>query len=387
MKPPPPIWPLSSFGRSLAAGLVSGGITAFITAAVSLPLNSPDDVVFNTGTVAIACILAGIAAGLIWHISERRNMALSGMLWISAVAFLAVLGVSLLAEYAPGAPLDGVASYVIPLGATAIVLLTVTLPFIAIGELHRPPVLIVTLSVGLGFGIALAGVGDEPSGKLSLDDLARLPAATAPPLFPAAPTAVPTQAPEATMAPTPTLAATATPTPAAKPEYVVAIGKGTYTVREKLTILPTSSDAVGGTTTFSGEINLDGRPSKIFADLRMLRSDQSRRDQFIQGQTLLTRTYPYAEFTVTDIGDYGKRLLNGESVSGRLTGSMKIRGVEKPFTFDLKQARLSGGVLQLLATVDFTWADFNIPPPNIPGTVQVENNVHLEVVLEARRPA
>lgn len=380
--------------RSLFAGLVAGGIAALIASLVSLPLDSPDDAVLNSGTVALAAVAAGLAAGLLWHYLARLGNPRKAFYLSCGAVFLLVTIISLINEAIPSPPLERVAQYVIPLAAIVIGIIAVLVPLSASLNRAVMPAGLLSLAAGLAVGLALSGQGDAPSGELSLDDLASLSTPT--PQAAAAPTAtsVPTRPPATTAsqtppaAQTPSATATVAPTPAvAKPDFVVALGKGTYTVREKLTILPASNDAVGATTVFSGEINLDGRPSKIQADLRALRSDQTRRDQFIQGQTLQTRTFPFAEFTVTDIGGYAQRLARRETVTGKLTGTMKIRGVEKPFTFDLKEARLNSGVIQLLATVDFTWADFNIPPPNVPGTVQVENTVHLEVVIEARRPA
>ncbi len=62
---------------------------------------------------------------------------------------------------------------------------------------------------------------------------------------------------------------------------------------------------------------------------------------------------------------------------------MKIREVERPMTFNV-EARMQDNVLYVVGRTDFTWADFQIPPPNIAGIVQVENNVHIEVLLVAR---
>jgi polyisoprenoid-binding protein YceI len=323
-----------------------------------------------------------------------RGMGRVAFLKVCAVGFLVFVAGGVLEEVLPGAPLDNFARYVIPLGAIAIVIIAASLPLLATAKRPLVPSSVAGLVLALTVGLSLSGQGDAPSGKLSLADLRGLPTAAPAPTATAMPPAVPTtQAPTppqssgaSVAAPAATATATVAVTPAQKPDYIVTAGKGTYTVREKLAILPNPNDAVGSTTVFAGEINLDGRPSMITADLRRLTSDQRQRDQYIQGQTLLTRTYPFAEFTVTDVNEYAKRLVSGEAVSGKLTGTMRIRGVEKAFTFDLKEARLNNGVIQLLATVDFTWADFNIPPPNTPS-VRVEDNVHLEVVIEARRPA
>jgi hypothetical protein len=63
---------------------------------------------------------------------------------------------------------------------------------------------------------------------------------------------------------------------------------------------------------------------------------------------------------------------------------MTIGEVTRPLSYNV-QARLQDNVLNILGVTDFTWADFQIPPPNIAGIVQVEDTVRLEVLLVARR--
>src|SRR5262249_16926182 len=65
-----------------------------------------------------------------------------------------------------------------------------------------------------------------------------------------------------------------------------------YTVNEKLSRLPAPSDAVGKTSTISGDVYLTtaglapAPGSKFVVDLRTLKSDEPVRDNFIQGATL-----------------------------------------------------------------------------------------------------
>ncbi len=58
--------------------------------------------------------------------------------------------------------------------------------------------------------------------------------------------------------------------------------------------------------------------------------------------------------------------------------------MEKPFTFKI-EARMGEGVLQVHGVAEFTWADFQIPPPNISGFVRVEDTVRIEVLLVAKQ--
>src|SRR3990172_6579360 len=57
----------------LLSGLIAGAIAAVVASLVSLPLDAPDDLVFNTGTVTIAALAVGLAAELLWLVVERRS--------------------------------------------------------------------------------------------------------------------------------------------------------------------------------------------------------------------------------------------------------------------------------------------------------------------------
>ena len=82
--------------------------------------------------------------------------------------------------------------------------------------------------------------------------------------------------------------------------------KATFTVLEKLAMLPLSSHAVMRTNALSGQIHLNGRPSVVEIDLHQLSSDQSRRDQFMRGGVF--KDHPTAVFTIEDGGALARRL-------------------------------------------------------------------------------
>ncbi|MCH7738305.1 MAG: hypothetical protein IH872_13005, partial [Chloroflexi bacterium] len=70
-------------------GVIAGSIAAIVAALVSLPLRSPLDNVFNTATVALASLLVGIAAGLVWDklaASPRRLPYYAGALALGLIA-------------------------------------------------------------------------------------------------------------------------------------------------------------------------------------------------------------------------------------------------------------------------------------------------------------
>ena len=196
-------------------------------------------------------------------------------------------------------------------------------------------------------------------------------------LEPAAPQATATTAPP----PEPTSAPEPEPEPPASPGYVIGEGsKATFTVNETLAWLDFPIDAVMTTEGLSGVIYLDGPPTVIDLDLHSMASDQDRRDGYVR-----TRMFPNdrtATFTVTDLGDLPDPLPEGEVIARQVPGELTILGATHPITFDV-EARKDPDKLFVLGRTTFTWADLDIPPPNIPGRIQVKDEVRVEVLLSA----
>ena len=75
-------------------------------------------------------------------------------------------------------------------------------------------------------------------------------------------------------------------------------------------------------------------------------------------------------------------LPEGEVIGREVQGELSIRGVTKPIVFEI-EARLDPGKLFVLGRTTFTWDELEIPPPNIPGRIQVKDEVRVEVLLSA----
>ena len=73
----------------------------------------------------------------------------------------------------------------------------------------------------------------------------------------------------------------------------------------------------------------------------------------------------------------------GEVATRKITGRLKIRGIEVPLSFDI-EARDDGDVVHILGRTTFTWADFQIPVPAAPPVIRVEDEVKVEVLLAVR---
>lgn len=165
--------------------------------------------------------------------------------------------------------------------------------------------------------------------------------------------------------------------------------EASYIAREKLAFLPATSEAVGKTNAITGDIYLTRKglspspPSVIRVDLRTLRSDEARRDNFVRNNTLNTDQYPFAEFRIEGIEGFPTSYQEGEEVAVRLVGTMTIRGTSRPLVFDAR-ARYGGGTLTGVAHTAFKLTDFGLSPPNIAGFVTVEDEIRLQIILVAR---
>ena len=161
-----------------------------------------------------------------------------------------------------------------------------------------------------------------------------------------------------------------------------------YVVREKLSRLPVSSDAVGETSSIAGDLYLSAEgltttPASTFkVDLRQLKTDESMRDNYVRSNVLQTSRFPFAEFTITQVTGFPANYAENSEVSVTLSGSMTIHGVTKPVTFAVK-ARQAGNTLTATADTDFKMSDFGITPPRV-SIATSEDGVHVQVVLVAR---
>jgi polyisoprenoid-binding protein YceI len=160
-----------------------------------------------------------------------------------------------------------------------------------------------------------------------------------------------------------------------------------YVVREKLSRLPVSSDAVGTTNQITGELFLNsqgliaGQKSSFSVDLRTLKTDESLRDNFVRQNVLQTGRFPMAEFVAESITGFPANYVEGQEASMTLKGTLTIHGVSKPVEWAVK-ARRSGGSLTGIADIDFKMSEYGITPPQVPSA-KSEDGVHLQITIKA----
>ena len=147
------------------AGLTAGSVAAIAAVLVNLPLEAPTDTYFNSAPVMAGSLAVGLGAGVLWRALDGRGrrpaiLLVSMTLAFGLVAVMAVAGET---------QMERSVSYIVPLAAIVFGLtgaLTLLLLRARVSLPRWGTALIVLLAIGLG--IALAGQGDQESGRLEL---------------------------------------------------------------------------------------------------------------------------------------------------------------------------------------------------------------------------
>lgn len=157
-----------------------------------------------------------------------------------------------------------------------------------------------------------------------------------------------------------------------------------FSVREQLVNLTLPNDAVGTTTALSGAIVIqpDGQilseQSHFIVDLTTLHTDSSRRDGYIQRNTLETGTYPEAVFVPSAATGLPSPLPTSGEVAFQLTGDLTVHGVTRPVAWDVA-AQIDGSTLTGTATTSITFTDFGMTLPRVGPVLSVEDLIALEL--------
>ena len=151
--------------RPVRSGLIAGAIAAVVAALVQLPLHSPSDTLFNSGTVVAGAVALGCISGLTWKLTRRMfgGRTLFFLLWLAgfgAVSLAAIGGETQLSRFV---------SYMVPLAAIVFGITGVLTPWLALSRVSRSwwPVL-AAVGLVIAIGASLAGLGDQQSGRLEL---------------------------------------------------------------------------------------------------------------------------------------------------------------------------------------------------------------------------
>jgi polyisoprenoid-binding protein YceI len=166
--------------------------------------------------------------------------------------------------------------------------------------------------------------------------------------------------------------------------YVVAQdgNEARYRVREQLLHHDLPNDAIGTTAAITGGLTLspagkiDSAASKITIDVRPLKSDQDRRDGYVQRRLLQTDQYPTVEFVPTSFSGVSLPLKSDEQ-SFDIAGLLTVRNVTHPIVWHVK-AKSTGADLTGTGETKFTFADISLDQPHVPVVLSVADTIKLE---------
>ena len=166
-----------------------------------------------------------------------------------------------------------------------------------------------------------------------------------------------------------------------------------YLVREQLAGLSFPNDAVGTTSAIQGSIVLDAQgrvlpsESRFTVDLRTLRSDEARRDNYLRRNTLETDRNPNAVFVPTEARGLPIPLPQTGTASFDLVGDLTIRDTTRRITWEAT-ATIQGQDLGVQARTAFRFADFGLRIPRVASVLSVEDTIRLEIdLLLGRSPS
>jgi polyisoprenoid-binding protein YceI len=164
----------------------------------------------------------------------------------------------------------------------------------------------------------------------------------------------------------------------------------TIRVREQIAAIPAPGDAILTTRAFTGTVVLlsDGgfaSGSSFAADLDTLKSDEPLRDEWIKFNTLNTRVYPRAEFTLARVSGVPMPITAQGEWAATLEGTMKIHGVERQLTWPVHVTR-SAGEVRVRGVTAFRFGDYGMAVPANRLILSVVDDVRLEIDLVAREP-
>ncbi len=178
------------------------------------------------------------------------------------------------------------------------------------------------------------------------------------------------------------------PQPAPKPAQLVFVvaptgNEARYRVREQLVGLDLPNDAVGATKDVTGRIVV-GRDGKIVRDssrivvgVTSLKSDKTRRDGYVQKNTLETAKYPQVALVPTMFDGLTEPIPPGTTKTFSVIGDLTVHGVTHPTTWHVTAHADGSDVVGSAATI-FTFKDFGLDQPRVPVLLSVADSIKLE---------
>lgn len=166
-----------------------------------------------------------------------------------------------------------------------------------------------------------------------------------------------------------------------------------YRVHEKLAILPAPSEAVGRTSSITGQATVvdTGGADRVTAagftvQVDTLTSDRPMRDRRIHTLGLQSSTYPTASFTLSEPITLPASALMGAVTHVTATGPLTLHGQTRTVSIPMT-LRLSGSTFEAVGSITFPWSEFGMQPPNYGNFVRVDSTATMELDLHFTRSA
>ena len=167
--------------------------------------------------------------------------------------------------------------------------------------------------------------------------------------------------------------------------YIVAPdgNEARYRVREQLAGFDLPKDAIGSTKDIKGRIVIgpDGKVvkdgSKVIIELSSLKSDQTRRDNFLRRSTLETSKYPQAEFVPVALEGLLLPIAPGSSQTFSVRGDLTVHGATHPTIWQVTARSEANGIVGT-ATTAFPLKDYGLEQTKVPVVLSVADRIRLE---------
>jgi polyisoprenoid-binding protein YceI len=120
--------------------------------------------------------------------------------------------------------------------------------------------------------------------------------------------------------------------------------------------------------------------SRFEVDLTTLKSDKSRRDGYVQRNTLKTAEFPTAVLVPTVIHGLPSPMPDSGELVLRVEGELTLHGVTRPTVWDLTLRAVEGEYTGTAAT-QFDFATFGLTIPRVASVLSIVDEIRLEYDL------
>ena len=157
-----------------------------------------------------------------------------------------------------------------------------------------------------------------------------------------------------------------------------------YLVQEQFANVDLPNDAIGetsdvtGTFAFSRDGEIVASGSRIVMNAASLRSDESRRDQFLGREAIETNTYPEIIFEATNVDRLEWPLPTSGEATFIIEGNLTVRDVTRPVVWEAT-VTFNGNSVTGKAETSFTFGEFEMEVPELFFLISIDDNIRLEL--------